>query len=61
MLEQYKFSSALALLWFPLTSLSIIGLVFAEALELASGKVQGWSFYLTSSELVFEGAQKILC
>ena len=46
--------STVALLWWRLMTLGIVGLVFAEALLLAANKVQGWSFYLTPSELVFE-------
>ena len=48
------FSSTFVSLWFRLITLGIIALVFAEALLLAPAKVQGWSFYLKPSELVFE-------
>lgn len=48
------FSSTFVSLWFRLITLGIIGLVFAEALLLAPARVQGWSFYLKPSELVFE-------
>ncbi len=41
-------------LWFRLITIGIIGLVFAEALVLGSGKAQGWTFYLTSAEVAFE-------
>ena len=41
-------------LWFRLITLGIVGLLFAEALKLAQGEVQGWTFYLVSSEIVFE-------
>ena len=46
--------STVVSLWFRLISLGIVGLVFAEALMLAPGKAQGWTFYLTPSEVVFE-------
>jgi len=42
------FRALLVSLWFRLVSLGIVGLVFAEALLLAPGKVQGWTFYLTT-------------
>jgi arylsulfatase A-like enzyme len=35
-------------------SLAIVGLVFAEALFLGRVRVQGWTFYLTAPEVVFE-------
>lgn len=41
-------------------SLGIIALVFAEGLMLARGKAQGWSFYLTASEVGFEVVVRIL-
>src|SRR5215470_3474330 len=41
-------------LWFRLVSLGIVGTVFAEGLVLAPGKVQGWTFYLTAGEVIFE-------
>ena len=46
--------STIASLWFRLATLAIIGLVFTETLSLARGKVQGWTFYLTTAEVVFE-------
>jgi arylsulfatase A-like enzyme len=54
------FRSALISLWFQLISLGIAGLVFAEALFLAPGRVQGWSYYLTASEVVFELAVRAI-
>jgi len=48
------FFSSLVSLWFRLVSLGIVGFVFAEALVLAPGKVQGWIFYLTTWEVLFE-------
>jgi arylsulfatase A-like enzyme len=47
-------SSLIASLWSRLVSVAIVGLVFAEALVLAPGKVQGWTFYLSTREVVFE-------
>ena len=41
-------------LWFQLVSLAIVGLIFVEGLTLAAGKIQGWSFYLTFSEVIYE-------
>ncbi len=46
-----RFRSAVASLWFRLVSLGMVGLVFAEALFLAPGKVQNWSYYLTAAAL----------
>jgi arylsulfatase A-like enzyme len=37
-----------------LVTLGIFGVVFCEALNLSQGKAQGWTFYLTSSEVAFE-------
>ena len=56
----HSFRCALATLWFRLTSLAIIGLVFAESLEVAAGKAQGWSFYISPSEVVFEVAVRLV-
>jgi arylsulfatase A-like enzyme len=46
--------STFASLWFRLISLGIVGLVFAEAVFLAKSRIQGWTFYLTTPEIVFE-------
>ena len=54
------FSSTLKALWFRLMSLGIIGVVFAEGLVLAQGKVQGWTFYLTVPEVMFEVAVRLI-
>ncbi len=48
------FRSTITSLWFRLITLGIVALVFAEALFLAQGKAQGWSFYLTIPEVAFE-------
>lgn len=53
-------SSLLASLWFRAVSIAIVGLVFAEALVLAPGKVQGWTFYLSTGEVVFEVVVRLL-
>src|SRR5689334_20438816 len=44
----------LVCLWFRLITLGMIGLVFGLALYLGRAKVQGWTFYLTSWEVIFE-------
>lgn len=48
------FRSTIESLWFRLITLSIIALAFTEALVLARGKAQGWSYYLTAPEVAFE-------
>ncbi len=48
------FRTTVASLWFRLITLGIVGLSFAEALKLAQGEAQGWTFYLTTAEVVFE-------
>ena len=48
------FRSTVASLWFRLITLAIIALVFSEAVFLAQGKAQGWTYYLTAPEVVFE-------
>ena len=47
-------------LWFQLLSLAIVGLTFVEGLTLAAGKIQGWSFYLTTFEVVYEIAVRLI-
>ena len=54
------FRSIVIALWFRLITLAIVALVFAEGLLLASGKVQGWTFYLTTSEVIFEVVVRLL-
>jgi len=54
MSRKSDFRSAITWLWFRLITLGIVGLVFAVALWLAPGKAQGWSYYLTRPEVVFE-------
>jgi arylsulfatase A-like enzyme len=41
-------------------SLGIICLVFAEALLLGQGEIQGWRFYLTTPEVVFEVVVRLI-
>jgi arylsulfatase A-like enzyme len=48
------FRLALATLWLRLITLGIVGLVFAEAIFVAKARVQGWTYYLTISEVIFE-------
>ena len=60
MSEATSIRQTLRLLWFRLTSVIASGLVFGEALELASGKIRGWSFYLTTSEVVFEASIRLV-
>lgn len=47
-------------LWFRLSTLAIIAFVFAEALFLGRTRIQGWSFYLAPSEVIFEVAVRLL-
>jgi arylsulfatase A-like enzyme len=54
------FRPATISLWFRFTTLGIIALVFAEALFLGRARVQGWTFYLSGSEVVFEVAVRLI-
>lgn len=54
------FRSNLTSLWFRLMSLGMVGLVFAEALLLVSGKVQSWTYYLATAEVVFEVVVRLI-
>lgn len=47
-------------LWLRLTSLGMVAVVFAEALFLARGRVQNWTFFLSSSEVFFEVAVRLI-
>ncbi len=51
--RESDFRPAVGSLWFRLISLAIVGLGFALALWLPH-RIQGWTFYLTTSEVVFE-------
>ena len=46
--------STLKWIWFRFITLGVLGLAFAEALKLAQGEAQGWSYYLPISEVLFE-------
>ena len=54
MIRDSSIRSTFASLWFRLISLGIVGLAFAEAVFLAKSRIQGWTFYLTTSEIIFE-------
>lgn len=56
-----SFRSALTTLWFRLASLAIVGIVFAYAIFLSKNRIQGWTFYLTTSEVLFEVLVRLLC
>jgi arylsulfatase A-like enzyme len=60
MAEHSGFRSTLVSLWFRLVSLGIVGLVFAEALFLGKSSIQGWTFYLTTSEVAFEVVVRLI-
>jgi len=55
-----NFAKKLKDLWFQLLSLAIVALTFAEGLTLAAGKIQGWSFYLTTGEVIYEVAVRLI-
>ena len=52
--------SGFASLFFRLIGIAIVALVFAEALLLASGKAQGWAYYLTAPEIAFEVVVRLI-
>jgi arylsulfatase A-like enzyme len=54
MSKKSDFRAIVTSLWFRMMTIGIVALVFAEALSVASGKAQGWTFYLTAAEVVFE-------
>jgi arylsulfatase A-like enzyme len=54
------FRSLIATLWLRLSALAIVTIVFHEALYLAGGSVQSWSYYLTAPEVVFEFVVQIV-
>src|SRR5215469_14192974 len=47
-------------LWFRCMALGAISLLFCEALSLAQGQAQGWTFYLTGLEVGFEVAVRLI-
>ena len=55
-----EFRSTVVSLWFRLITLGIFGLTFAEALKLAQGQVQGWSYHLETSGIVLEVAVRLV-
>src|SRR5215469_5464369 len=52
--KESDFRSTLSTLWFQLITLAVVSCVTYESLYLARGKAQGWSFYLSGIEVVFE-------
>ena len=58
--KELSLRGALSTVWFRLMSLGILGLGFAEALRLSHHSVQGWSYYLTGPELVFEIVLRVI-
>lgn len=56
----YGVRATVLTLWLRFVSLSIIGVVFALALLLGRTRVQGWTFYLSTSEVVFEVFVRLL-
>src|SRR5271166_3211525 len=58
--RELNFRSTITSLWFRLITLAIVGLIFTEALYLARGEAQGWSFYLTAAGVVFEVAVRLI-
>ena len=54
MSRESDFRPTVVTLWFRLITLGNVGLVFATALVLVQGKAQGWTYYLTTPEVVFE-------
>ena len=54
MFRKSGFRSTVVSFWFRIITVAIIGVGFAEALQLATGEAQGWTFYLTTPEVVFE-------
>jgi arylsulfatase A-like enzyme len=60
MTSEDRFRSVIVTLWYRLTSLAIVGLWFSVTLNLASGKILGWSFYMTPSEIAFEVAVRLI-
>ncbi len=54
MSRESDFRPTVVSLWFRLITLGIAGLAFAAALSLTQGEAQGWTYYLTTTEVVFE-------
>src|SRR5215831_6424243 len=53
------YRTAVISLWFRLSSLAVVGLIFALALFLGKERIQGWTFYLTTFEVVLEAAVRL--
>lgn len=60
MSSESGFRTPFMVVWLRLVTLGVVALVFAEALWLAPGKAQGWSFYLTNTEVFFELAVRFV-
>jgi arylsulfatase A-like enzyme len=58
--RQSGFRLAVASVWLRLAALSIIGLLFAEALYFGGSRIQGWTFYLSTPEVFFEVLVRLL-
>jgi arylsulfatase A-like enzyme len=58
--ENSGFHSGFASLWFRLVCIALVSSIFAEALLLASGKAQGWTYYLTGPEVAFEVVVRLI-
>ena len=55
-----SFRSTVVSLWFRLMTIAIVPLVFSEALMLGSGRTQSWTFFITSPEIVYEAAVRLV-
>src|SRR6185503_3878058 len=55
-----SFRSTLASLWFRLASLAIVAIVFAYAVFLSKNRIQGCTFYLSTSEVLFEALVRLV-
>jgi arylsulfatase A-like enzyme len=58
-LQRFGLASSLFSLCLRLSTLAIAALVFVEALVLARGKAQGWTFYISSAEVAFEAVVRL--
>jgi arylsulfatase A-like enzyme len=56
----YGIRSSLLLLWLQFSALAIVVFVFAEILFLACGEAEGWSFYISTGEIAFESAVRLV-
>jgi arylsulfatase A-like enzyme len=59
MLRQSGFRSTLTTVWLRLVALAVVGLAFAELL-FGRTRIQGWTFYLTTAEVIFEVGVRLL-